>query len=849
MIRSNRSGVALVFVLGILTMLLALGVTFVMSMMAESRMASTMEYQLASECAAQAGIERAVAEIKTETRPLAVAAPGQRWYYVSSDQPSLAVPGKPYSGVLSGTTRWITQRYSLRITDAASRVNVNDASPNLLNVLEGLPRLSEIVDGQTRAFWVLDGRSRLPGQRFQSKDQLLYVKGMDADVFADVQAFLTLNSYRDTGVAQGPRSPVNINTAPKEVLSAVLRPAIGDKAKADAVADQIVAWRGGANGYFDSWRKYDGFINGLSSPALSAAEKENLRDSPNPNRENTWNRSAADPVLAKTSTEFCFHSGGLYDVEATGEALDNKGTVRARTVLSAGLAMHKVLSITRKEDFALSPVFYRVTWMDSCPVDSSDDLAGGGYAAGARTVNDSVKVGFWDNFDEDSAYTQLMIKKVSGIAEAGAALQDVDASGDKEFHHTNSNPSNKAGNFADYDISHQPLSQPVDSWEFRSTYSKIWNLDDASHFADPLAGAGDVGRLRFRYFGGSNGQAYGRNEGLVYVANDSSRTGTTGNFTPGMIFEIDPPGSDMWVGGLDPQDERFDNFYLKEIDAGSFQKPFHNGVLPDATPVGGLGQDSHVPPHTKYYLKIPSAAVISDLSSGGPDGKNPPNYLYPYTNFRNEKWYRLKVFHRADDTQAVSMQIADPGGITACPTDLGGEINTWMNKRGLIGLHTHAGLASWDNWRIICPFGDYGSPVLDSGYAKGQWGSICWTRTVPGSANLNTEKITMDARSSASNAMTNPDGSAVTWTFRMPQDWTVPGLEPAYPNGQHPNETGNDLAGTTGVDQRYLQFRAYIGSTRPDSDSYFCRETPVLEDVTITFFPRARVGSAHRDGP
>lgn len=846
--RKAQSGVAVIFSLGILTLLMVLGVTFVFHMTAENRMASELEAQLRAEQAALGGMERAITELKTETRPSAVETPAQKWFYQDPANPSYKAAGQACSGLLGDAPA--LSRYSLRITDAASRINVNDQNGNLEALLLGLPGLDQTADGQTRAHWIMDLRGNLPGQKFQRKSQIMLAKGMDQAAYDAVKNFLTLDAYRDPSMAPTPRSPVNINTAPKEVLSAVMRPVLSGKAEADAVADQILAARGGAGGYFDAWKKYDDFINGLTIEDLTADEKENLRDSANPNRTHIWDRTdLLNPSRPKSATEFCFHSGGKYDVECTGEALSRAGQSQAGTELSASLHMHDVLNVTRKQDFASSPEWYRVSWLDSCPVDSGDDNDMG-YSADYRKINDSLKAGFWEDFDEDAAYTASMVKKVGGVAAAGFVLEDVNGDGDKEFHHTNSVPSEKDGNFADFEVSFKPAGQAIDSWDFRSSYLKIWNLDDAAHFSDPLAGSGDVGRLRFRQTGGAYGQAYGRNQGLLYVANDPATTGTTGLFTPARIFEVDPPGSDIWVGGTDPKDERFNNpaLFLKEIDGSTFQQPFHNGTLPDANPPAGLGQDGHVPPHTEYYLKIPEGAVISDLADGGPDGKSPPNFLFSY-NFHNEKSYRLSVFHRRDDdTQGVSMQISDSGGTFSYPSGFGGELNTWMNKRGLSGFKNNGSLAAWDNLRIICPFGDYRSAVLDAGSAQGQWGAVSWTATIPASANSATEKITLDVRSSASASMTDGGGSPVTWTFRMPEDWQVGGLEPVYPEGQYANAAGNDVSGTTGSNQRFVQFRAYLGSTRPDTDSKYCRETPVLEDVTITFFPPARISTIRREG-
>lgn len=47
-----------------------------------------------------------------------------------------------------------------------------------------------------------------------------------------------------------------------------------------------------------------------------------------------------------------------------------------------------------------------VTWLDSCPLDASQDLEGGGFG----TMVDSLKLGFWANFEDDPTSSVLFFK-------------------------------------------------------------------------------------------------------------------------------------------------------------------------------------------------------------------------------------------------------------------------------------------------------------------------------------------------------------------------------------------------------------------------------------------------------
>ncbi len=63
-----------------------------------------------------------------------------------------------------------------------------------------------------------------------------------------------------------------------------------------------------------------------------------------------------------------------------------------------------------------------VTWLDSCPDNAGDDLETGGYTA----TSDALKLGYWDDFDEDVAYSVINLagmatKRIEGSDKQGGS--------------------------------------------------------------------------------------------------------------------------------------------------------------------------------------------------------------------------------------------------------------------------------------------------------------------------------------------------------------------------------------------------------------------------------------------
>ncbi len=178
----RQSGVALVFVLGILTLLLVLGVTFVLNMTGENRMTGNFEHVLRARLASQAGVERAIAELKLHARNSATDSATESW--------STAATGVSYD---TGA------RYALSITDGNSQINLNAGmDTDLERMLRGLPGLNS---DPAMAANIVAFRNTLAGNIFVTKEQVMKTP-MDKAVYNQFKDFVTVASHVDPNAAK-----------------------------------------------------------------------------------------------------------------------------------------------------------------------------------------------------------------------------------------------------------------------------------------------------------------------------------------------------------------------------------------------------------------------------------------------------------------------------------------------------------------------------------------------------------------------------------------------------------------------------------------------------------------------
>jgi len=117
-----------------------------------------------------------------------------------------------------------------------------------------------------------------------------------------------------------------------------------------------------------------------------------------------------------------YNHAGTYTVTSSGYVTRGAETA-ALSKISALVKVFGVWTQTTKEEFygAFFGIHddycdgetFNVTWLDSCPTDEDYSVSGGSschWEQSYSTTPDSLKLGFWDNFDEDPAYSAVMMQ-------------------------------------------------------------------------------------------------------------------------------------------------------------------------------------------------------------------------------------------------------------------------------------------------------------------------------------------------------------------------------------------------------------------------------------------------------
>ncbi len=138
--------------------------------------------------------------------------------------------------------------------------------------------------------------------------------------------------------------------------------------------------------------------------------------------------SYAGPAnLTTTATETTYNSAGFYKITSTGKIKAVTGDVLAQKKISTQTRIFGSWTQTTRAEF-YAPWFstynnfsdgeiLNVTWLDSCP--TSEGIS-----------PNALKLGFWDNFDEDPGYT---VVNLVGNHTSWDHFQEQDSDGNREF--------------------------------------------------------------------------------------------------------------------------------------------------------------------------------------------------------------------------------------------------------------------------------------------------------------------------------------------------------------------------------------------------------------------------------
>lgn len=367
--RNRNAGIILVLVLGTLTVLSMIAIVFYYSTIQETRMAGNYFNSARAIYAAEAGIARAISELKAAALANPYDTLNEAW-------------AAGYNGNIGGGS------YSVAIEDEQRKININNANLQILTNLLNATRANNII-----AYRAV--------RTFETPEELKCVNGISDPVYNGIADFVTVASYTDSHCSG--RSPVNVDTADVAVLQAVFE-GISDgintisNSEASALANHIVGDR--SSSPFTGWSDFNASIDrAVSDGHITAAEAVLVKNNCNPNR--------IKP--ANYTTELCFNSGGVYGIKSTGNA-NISGIRVGSTQKQAVVRIFNIFNQTTKNEFmqpwlsnpyeginfSVGDIVW-VTFMDSCPIRSDQNWDTVGY----DTIPDSLKLGYWDNFQEN----------------------------------------------------------------------------------------------------------------------------------------------------------------------------------------------------------------------------------------------------------------------------------------------------------------------------------------------------------------------------------------------------------------------------------------------------------------
>ena len=439
----KNKGMALVSVMTVLTVVGLLCIYFISALKMETNKDLLYLGEIRARFLAQAGLQMAISRLKYGeggARDNFCDWRGEDWYYKAGagvDIEDASAADCSFAGSTEldvdygGGTRG---EIKIKILDSASQINVNSSSANLVNILANLPGMSG-----TLAANIISRRSDLGG--FSFEEQIKDATGMSS-VYDSIKDYITIASWEDDSASDNynlssrstsfsTRSPVNVNTAPREVLSAVIN-TYNDVAASQASNISNRLYNYSSVDPFNSWQEFETFISN-NTAGFGSAARIGIKKGANPNRLK-W--LSGDSITSYSGTELCFHGGGYYEIEVYARVYRVIGGTIARRKIRSLVKISDILQHTKKSDFRDENTdngdqtedssigksdwdgsglinnanYTKVTWLDSCPIDEGDDREANGYSGtdsnkispfGYKTMPNSVKLGFWDDFDED----------------------------------------------------------------------------------------------------------------------------------------------------------------------------------------------------------------------------------------------------------------------------------------------------------------------------------------------------------------------------------------------------------------------------------------------------------------
>ncbi|MFA5164637.1 MAG: PA14 domain-containing protein [Candidatus Omnitrophota bacterium] len=555
-----------------------------------------------------------------------------------------------------------------------------------------------------------------------------------------------------------------------------------------------------------------------------------------------------------------YNHAGIYTVSVTANMLKG-GQVAAVKQVSAVVTVFRTWTQTTKEEFYAAwfgrlgnfrdGEVFNVNWLDNCPTEEDGWNAGAGRmqwdtTTYARTP-DSVKLGYWDNIDEDPAYSAVMMKGYYanrswwGCEPINISYQDFrdnDSDGDREvFLDTNT-----------FEAKHFEVNRNYFRPNTQSVFVRVFVKEPAPSSRIAWRGTGTVYPLAFPppttplYSGSSrriyyydkdgndirnadlNGvmepevyPVYDINGNPTYIYNPSRPASWTLESIPApgtyIYWQPEAPFCGCWLFAKGVQDDTWptgvggETFTARGFKSLVTDSHGTGVVNTEPKPLYCFGDVSEIRMYSKMYYSQFNYSADKTLGMIGSDNGASTSYrawingsmgrlstwtpTYPAAN--------TTIFKYVANNQYLGWDWSDfdRGQCTIGPSD-------WDKAGAVTKMQTH-----WDNLRGIPESGYITStPFYAGSFVK--WGTVTWSPQTQPMANT---AVTMYLRKT-STALPSAD---VSWT--------------ALANG----------AAISGTDP-WIQYKAVLSTTNISRDQYAASSrTPVLADVTITYLPAIKI--------
>jgi len=823
--KDNR-GIALVLTMVVMSLLSVMALTFLTYMRVESKIILNYYYKILANYAAESGVEQTVAKLKVWSL--------NRAYYSGIGSVNDTYSFKAIRGDIDSF-------YSVSILDCASQININDSNPSLTSILENLPSMNNTLASNV-----------VNNAPYRTKQEVMSVSGIGTATYEDIKDYITIFSWvnanvkDDTGTVTS-RSPININSAlnvqdPSDsqyakVIRAALRPLLVNDSETNSLVDSYLrstsvnacpTCLGNSytvdNSYHPTWFNAaqnntcpgiccaDGSVGkpyksygevdkalemGQLNIPLTVAQLENLNDNINSNRTKP----------ATYTTDFSFNSNGYFEIAVTGQVRSPNGILLSESKYKAVYHVFEIEHFTLKSQFeAANWRLFKVNARDGCPIDSTQDWNAGTHT----TISDSVKLGFWDDFS-DPAFDRWHASFGDTTTVVGGELVQGHST-QPDYYRTNLVGDSTYYSFAGNAYTYTSWGEYY-KWVWEEFFCHAWLYDQDMPWENFPAGAppyiwgGAMDWATWSAWETAHRQIVNfwwgtltRNHwdvGLIdfgMLPGDVSRWAAPANMR--MIYEIQDPIVEIPIG----QYYLFPNIEIK---------------------FPGYPSGSH------YFNLDPYVNGAWPYLISGPGGQG--------------KGHKIDVCKTRTNgvTMGISVDSNPPGGGGGWIVDEMPVNNFATYNPGLISFHGEVRPLKADNLRII-PRAPYyigatliyaylRSDLLPSGLTDTQtdelverWGTISGNVTIPQSASEDSEFVFFSS-------------SKDSYTANI-------------------RNTGGELA--DGMTSTRMQFQANFGSnmvpynvaspTLSGWDNFTTprfafTETPVLEDVTITYLPRTEV--------